>query len=147
MLTASSKNYLNVCTHTLTHICMFWQHMSVLSCVRLFATPWTAAHQAPLSMGFRRQEYWSGLPFPSPGDLPNPGIKPRPPALQADSLPSGKARQGNVYLIKVTKENKKFSTRMGPHDQHIGPFPHTDEDMRPGHQRACSYPTAMQFPF
>ena len=45
--------------------------------------------QAPLSIGFSRQEYWSGLPFPSPGDLPNPGIEPRSPALQADSLPSG----------------------------------------------------------
>ena len=50
--------------------------------------PWTVAHQAPLSMGFSRQEYWSGLPFPSPGDLPNPGIKPGSPALQADPLPS-----------------------------------------------------------
>ena len=56
--------------------------------VCLFATPWTVAHQAPLSMGFSRQEYWSGLPFPSPGDLPNPGIKPRSPALQTDALPS-----------------------------------------------------------
>ena len=57
------------------------------------ATPWIAAHQAPLSMGFSRQEYWSGLPFPSPRGLPKPGIKPRPPALQADSLlsePPGK---------------------------------------------------------
>ena len=49
-------------------------------------TPWTVAHQAPLSMDFSRQEYWSGLPFSSPGDLPDPGIKPRSPALQADSL-------------------------------------------------------------
>ena len=59
-----------------------------LSCVRLFAVPWTAAHQAPPPMGFSRQEYWSGLSFPSPGDLPNPGIKPRSPALQADALTS-----------------------------------------------------------
>ena len=51
-------------------------------------TSWTAAHQAPLSMGFSRQEYWNGLPFPSPGDLPNPGIKPWSPALQVDSWPS-----------------------------------------------------------
>ena len=51
------------------------------------ATPWTVAHQVPLSMGFPRQEYWSGLPFPSPGDLPNPGIEPRSRALQVDSLP------------------------------------------------------------
>ena len=49
------------------------------------ATPWTVACQAPVSMGFSRQHYWSGLPFPSPGDLPKPGIKPRSPALQADS--------------------------------------------------------------
>ena len=57
------------------------------SCLTL-ATPWAVAHQAPLSMGFSRQEYWSGLPFPSPGDLPDPGIQPRSPALQADSLPT-----------------------------------------------------------
>ena len=52
-----------------------------------FVTPWTVAHQAPLSMGFPRQEYWNGLPFLSPGDLPNPGIEPASPARQADSLP------------------------------------------------------------
>ena len=51
-------------------------------------TQWTIALQAPLSMGFSKEEYWSGLPFPSPGDLPNPEIKPGLPALQADSLPS-----------------------------------------------------------
>ena len=51
------------------------------------ATPWTVAHQAPLSMGFSRQEYWSGWPCPPPGDLPDPGMEPRSPALQADSLP------------------------------------------------------------
>ena len=55
---------------------------------RLLVTPWTAAYKAPPSMGFSRQEYWSGLPFPSPGDLPDPGIKPRSPALQADTLVS-----------------------------------------------------------
>ena len=62
--------------------------MKSLSRVRLFATPWTVAHQAPLSMGFSRQEYGSGLPFPSPGDLPDPGIEARSPALQADALTS-----------------------------------------------------------
>ena len=56
-----------------------------LSRVRLFAAPWTVAHQAPPSMGFSRREYWSGLPFPSPGDLPNPGIEPWSPVLQVDS--------------------------------------------------------------
>ena len=55
------------------------------SCSTL-VTLWTVAHQAPLSMGFSRYEYWSGLPFSSPGDLPNPEIEPRSPALQADSL-------------------------------------------------------------
>ena len=59
-----------------------------LSRVRLFATLWTVAHQAPPSMGFSRQEYWSGSPFPSPGDLPDAGIEPTSPALQADALPS-----------------------------------------------------------
>ena len=62
--------------------------MKLLSRVQLFVTPWTVAYQAPLSMGFSRQEYWSGLPFPSPGDLPNPGIEPGSPALQTDALPS-----------------------------------------------------------
>ena len=61
----------------------------VLSRVQLFATPWTVALQVPLSMGFSRQEYWSGLPFPPSEDLPNPGIKPRSPALQVVSLPDG----------------------------------------------------------
>ena len=59
-----------------------------LSRVRLFATPWTVAHQAPQSMEFSKQEYWSGLPFPSPRDLPNPGIEPGSPTLQANALPS-----------------------------------------------------------
>ena len=59
-----------------------------LSHVRLFVTQWTVAYQAPLSKGFSRQEYWSGLPFPSLGDLPDPGIEPRSPTLQADALTS-----------------------------------------------------------
>ena len=57
------------------------------SCLTL-ATLWTVAHQASLSIGFSREEYWSGLPFPSPGDLPDPGIEPGSLALQADSLPT-----------------------------------------------------------
>ena len=60
---------------------------SLQSCPTL-CDPWTVAHQAPLSMEFSRQEYWSGLPFPSPGDLPEPGIEPESPALEADALPS-----------------------------------------------------------
>ena len=62
--------------------------MKSLSLVQLFATPWTVAYKAPPSMGFSRQEYWSGLPFPSPGDLPDPGIELESPALQAHALPS-----------------------------------------------------------
>ena len=71
--------------------CVIWSlssEVKSLSRVRLFVTPWTIAYQAPWSMGFSRQEYWSGLPFPSPGDLPDPGIKPGSPTLQADALPS-----------------------------------------------------------
>ena len=60
---------------------------SLLSHIRLFSTPKTVARQVPLSMEFSRQEYWSGLPCPPPGDLPDPGIEPWSPALQADSLP------------------------------------------------------------
>ena len=56
--------------------------------VQLFVTPWTIARQAPLSVGLSRKEYWTELPCPPPGDLPNPGIEPGSPALQADSLPS-----------------------------------------------------------
>ena len=68
---------------------------SCFSHVQLFATLWTAAHQAPLSMGFSRQECWTGLPCPPPGDLPNPGIEPMSPALQADSLPL--SHQGSPF--------------------------------------------------
>ena len=72
-----------------------WSEVNSLSRVQLFATSWTVAHQAPPSMGFSRQEYWSRLPFPSPGDLPHPGIEPGSPAFQADALtsePPGKTR-------------------------------------------------------
>ena len=76
--------------------------MKSLSRVQLFATPWTVAYQAPPSMRFSRQEHWSGLPFPSPGDLPYPGIEPWSPALQADTLtsqPPGKPNK--VHLVKA----------------------------------------------
>ena len=82
-----------------------------LSSVRLFATPWTVAHQASPSMGFSRQEYWSGLPFPSPGDLPNPGIEPRSPTLQADALnsePPGKPLKTYMLELKHTEELHDF---------------------------------------
>ena len=63
-------------------------------------TLWTVAHQAPPSMGFSRQEYWSGLPFPSPGDLPDPGMEPRSPALQADALTYEPAGKLSMYISK-----------------------------------------------
>ena len=78
-----------------------WSEVKLLSRVRLFATWWTVAYQAPLSMGFSRQKYWSGLPFPSPGDLPDPGIEPGFPTLEADALtsePPGKPQ----YLPPIT---------------------------------------------
>ena len=71
--------------------------MKSLSRVQLFATLWTVAYQASQSMGFSRQEYWSGLPFPSPGDLPDPGIEPRSPALRADSLLS--EPRGKLFFV------------------------------------------------
>ena len=79
---------------------------SSLSRVWLFVTPWTWAHQAPLSIGFSRSEYWSGLPYPSPEDLPYPGIEPRSPALQANFLPTepqGKPKntgKGSLSLLQ-----------------------------------------------
>ena len=78
------------------------QSVKSLSHVRLFVTQWTIAHQAPLSMGFSRQEYWSVLPCPPPGDLPKPGIKPRSLALQVDSLlsePLGKPKNTGVASL------------------------------------------------
>ena len=74
--------------------------MKSLSRVRLFVAPWTAAHQAPQSMEFSRQEHWSGLPFPSPGDLPDPEIEPRSPALQA-------RRDKKTFLRDQCKETEK----------------------------------------
>ena len=77
-----------------------------LSRVRLFVALWTVACQVPPSMGFSRQEYWSGLPFPSPGDLLDPGIKPGSPALQADALPSEPPGKPKKYTITIYYFNK-----------------------------------------
>ena len=72
-----------------------------LSRVRFFATPWTVAYQAPLSVRFSRQEDWSGLPFPSPGDPPNPEIEPWSPALEADALTSEPPGKPRALLCKL----------------------------------------------
>ena len=88
---------------------MYGMYVCTFGCVWLFAAPQTVAHQALLSMVFSRQEYWSGLPFPSPGDFPDPGIKPGSPTLQADALPSkppGKPRQVKIsesYAQRLAK--------------------------------------------
>ena len=83
--------------------------MKLLSRVRLFATPWTVAYQASPSMGFSRQEYWSGVPQPSPGDLPDPGIEPWSPALEADALTSEPPGKPKVTLTAV----KNFKMHSG----------------------------------
>ena len=79
--------------------------------MRLFATPWVIACQTSLSMGFLRQEYWSELPFPSPGDHSNPGIKPGSPALQGDSLtswPQVKPRYSYSYILYIIHINNWY---------------------------------------
>ena len=78
----------------------------MLSRVLLFATLRTVANQASLSVGFSRQEYWSGLPFPSPGDLLNPGVEPGSPALKADSLPSEPLKKPKTHSI-----NKNYTMK------------------------------------
>ena len=87
-----------------------------MSFSHVFGTPWTVAHQAPPSMWFSRQEYWSGLPFPSPGDLPDPGIEPMSPTLQADALtsePPGKSKVpllNKIYFFDTVKQGSNNSS-------------------------------------
>ena len=111
------------------------------------ATPWTSARQAPLSRRFCRQGYWSGLPFPSPWDPPNPGIKPRSPALQADSLPAEPL--SFILLLCLTLCNPMDCSTPGflvPHHllefalvhiQHIG------DVVQPSHPLMPSSPSAL----
>ena len=102
----SSSSLFSCCFFSLKKWCMCCALL--LSCVRLFASPWTVACQAPLSMRFARQGYWRGLLCPPAGDLPNPKVKPRSPALQADSLlsePPGKPKNtgvGSLSLLQGT---------------------------------------------
>ena len=104
--------------------------LSRFSHVRLFATPWTVAQQAPLSVEFSKQEYWSGLLFSSSGDLPNPGIEPKSPALQADSVmsePPGKPYRfinslkkiklrinGIMFCFVFIHKDPNYTTRLMP---------------------------------
>ena len=86
--------------------------VKLLSRVWLFATPWTVAHQAPPSMEFSRQEYWSGLPFPSPGDFPDPRIEPRSPALQTEKQANHKRTNTTwFHLYEVSKCNSILKSR------------------------------------
>ena len=112
--------------------------MKSLSLVWLFATPWTVACQAPLSVGFSRQEYWSGLSSPSPGDLPDPGIKLQSPTLQADSLPSeppGKSKMWKslsrvwLFVTPWTIQSMEFSR---PEYWSGWPFPSPRDLPNPG---------------
>ena len=99
-------SFLNSSYSSLFPFILSWSEVKSLSRVRIFSTPWTIAYQAPPSMRFSRQEYWSGLPFPSPGDLSDPGIEPGCPALQADTLtsePPGKP----IYII-LDHHNSKY---------------------------------------
>ena len=88
--------------------------MKWLSRVRLFATPWIVAYQASPSMGFSRQEYWSGLPFPSPGDLPDPRIKPGSPALQAASLPTEPPSEAKWKSLSCVSDSLQPHGLYGP---------------------------------
>ena len=91
---------------------LWWPKVKLLSRVRLFATPRTVACQAPLSMGFFRREYWSGLPFPSLEDLPHPGIEPGSPALKADSLPSELWGKPPVSRLGLFNQEKNLSNHL-----------------------------------
>ena len=85
----------------------------LLSHIQLFVTSWTVALQAPQSMRFPREEYWSGLPCPPPGDLPNPGMEPRSPALQADALLSELPGNDRGYI--PAKGDRKWSKQPSKH--------------------------------
>ena len=93
------------------------------SCPTL-TTPCTSVRQAPLSMGFPRQEYWSGFPFPFPGDLPDPGIEPRSPALQADSLPSEPPRKKIAWHMEMATDSSILAWKIPWTEEPGGPTVH-----------------------
>ena len=92
----------------------------LLSHVQLFATPWTVAHQAPLSTRFSRQEYWGGLPFPSPGDLPDPRIRPKSPALHVGSLSLSHQGSPLKFINHINMDNReKYQVNYGKLYDHL----------------------------
>ena len=101
-------------------VCM----LSCFNWVQHFVTTWTVACQAPLFMGFSRQEYWSGLPFPPPGDFPNPGIKPESPPLQADSLPA--EPPGEPKFSEITTEDSTSPVSSQTHSSLLMSLPQSD---------------------
>ena len=92
-------------------------------------TLWTVAHQAPPSMGFSRQEYWSGSPFPSPGDLPDPGIKPKSPALQADALTSEPPGKPDIKKGWQEYTEELYKKDLHDPDNHDGVITHLEPDI------------------
>ena len=125
-----------MCVCVCVCVCAHMRALSHFSRIRLFVTPWTVAHQAPLSMGCSRQKYWSGLPFPSPGDLPNPGIKPT--TLECPMLAGGffttsttweapfweealssKVFQQSAGRSKILPESLLFPAQYNPHAKEI----------------------------
>ena len=98
-LLCKEKVMLSLSYNRIKHVSKKGESVKSLSPVRLFVTPWTVARQAPLSVQFSRQEYWSGPPFLSPRDIPNPGIKPGSPALQADPLLSNVPEKPQTCLV------------------------------------------------
>ena len=114
------------------HILSEW--VESLSCVHLFATPWTVTYQAPLCMRFSRQGYWSGLPFPSPGDLPNTGIEPWSPALQVDSLPLSHLESPLSAYLRYNSHTLQLT-----HYRVVQPSPQSNSQfMSPPKETLCS---------
>ena len=127
--------------------------MKSLSRVRLFATPWTVAYEALPSMGFSRQDYWSGLPCPPPGDLPDPGIESRSTALQADSLPTELQRKpmGKGALIWESQRpdwlvHSGFASVSKPVLSAMRGLPHGSPAWR-GHWRSAGRDPMAPLPF
>ena len=106
--------------NNLEFLCFLWQHiylhdgcvLSSYSHVPLFANQWTVAHQAPLFMEFSRQEHWNESPCPSPRDPPNPETEPRPPALQADSLPSVPPGKPPIVSLNLSSFYQNITTKL-----------------------------------